>query len=532
MPFSIKERINNGLVAIKASSGAPFIGPGDYRYDTFMGITNWGTASSSPMGRIEIAQRSIWVYALTMSRVNAIKDIPLKLRKMNDNGVKEDVLDHPINDLLADINPEQDSPSTFRTSIEQGLTIHGRSVIKKVRNKSNVVKELYSLPGQFVRPIPKGLWIGKFLFEATIGNEKVKEEYDPENVIYFRYQGFDDGITGLGPLSVAMDTIQVDLGITASQGAMIRNSGRPSVIITTKNKMNDSDYKRESERAQSTFGGAVNAGKIWLIDNADDTKITPVQLSPKDLAWIEQHSAHINDLCAAFKVPPGIAGEFEAASRIANAGLMHRNFGEVFVLPELRMWESIFNWQLLWSEDWGHGLGWERKQGMFLEHDLSAVPMFREDDSAKSARALSAFGSGGKLDEIRAMHGFNPVGGTQGNTIFIPSNVVPLKQILQPAVIDETPTEYSSQVETKPKGEKKPHVINQAGSNFTDETSTPDMQYAKSSERKQYKKWIKKHDPAKDTFEFKCLTDKEQRDLMLEDEIRNTLSKINDELTK
>ena len=534
---SLLQRLNNGFANIKSANPgiAPFVGINDARYRSFMGINSLESLGDTAIARIEIAKRAVWVYACVISRSSVIRDIPLKLYRKNDSGVKVEVEDHPIVKLLQDVNPIKDTPATIRVATEQSLCIHGAYIWKKVRNDAGIVKELYGLPMQYVKTEENIVWVEKFIYEIPTKRGRVTETYYPDDVVYFSYHDFDDSAQGQAPLSTALHSAQADIGVLESQRGMLRNSGRPSVVITTPNKMNDVDYARENERVMANFAGPGNAGKIWLIDNAADTKIATVQLSPAELQWIEQHGSHIKDICASFAVTPGMVGEFADASRLANAGAMHRFYGETFVKPELYFFEQTLNWQLLWKEDWGHGVGWEREHGFFLEHDLGNVSLFREDEGQRSKRAEMAFKSGARVDEVREMNGFNPLGGKEGATIFVPGNLVPLEMS-----VNQTQKKEGA----KPKEDESGRADSgnaQTGSKFTSASESADMEYAKAfrkeKERKRFKKWVKKHNLKSESFKFDHLDSEEQEELLdeihparesreLDNEIKSTLDLV------
>lgn len=526
MTLTLAQRFGNGLsAAIRTTSnigGAPFIGPNDFRYTSFMGIQNEDHAVRTPMGRIEIARRAVWVYACTKARADAIKGIPLKLYQLVEGGGRQEYLDHPIVRLLEDINPFIDTPATIRAATEQGICLHGRYQWKKVRNSLGIVRELYGLPSQFARPVPNITGIDHWVYQANINGRAIKDEYPASDIIYFRCTDFDDSIEGLGPLQVSVETVTADISIGIAQNAMSRNSARPSAVMTVLNKMNDSDYARENERVQRAYAGAVNAGKIILIDNAQDTKFQTVQLSPSEMAWIQEHGDHVKDICAAFRTPPGVAGDYGEASRIANLGGMHRLFAEICVRPELNDMEMALNWQLLWTEDWGYGLGWEREHGLFLAHDVSGISMFREDESQRTARAVQAFTSGAKWDEVRAMHGLDPVGGELGDTSFVASNLVPVSSLLSGEGSDEQgniTTGGISQI-TAATPDDTPNASESR------ETLDEAKALAISNERKTYRRWRKKH--PKREFKFKFVPENERN--ALDDEIRATLDEVKDAL--
>jgi HK97 family phage portal protein len=477
-----------------------------------MGINVPVHVQNTPTGRIELFKRAAWLYACGTARSDAIKFIPLKLYK-KEGKVSVEVLDHPIVDLLKEINPLRDTPSTIREATELSLYIHGAYPWKKVRNAVGVVKELYGLPMQDVKPIQRGTWIGELEYQFRDGRGARRvERYPMEDIVYFSKADPAGGFESICPLKVAVDVTDADIAITQTQNAMSKNAARPSAVMTVLNKLNDVDYARENERVQKQYAGAVNAGKIILIDNAMDTKFQTVQLSPSDMKWIEEHASHIKDICAVSRVPPGIAGDYGDASRIANAGAMHRFFAEIFAGPELEFVEENLNWQLLWKEDWGYGLGYEQKNGLYLKHDVSGVSMFREDETAASKRAQVVFTSGGTVDEARVMHGLEPKGGTEGATMLVPANLVPIAMAGQ-------------KVTSTPGKDTKPDTRPRTPPNASGGQDNPEpVSEAKSAEKKRYRKWRKRHSEGEFRFDF--LNEDEQRALSIETQIESTLEKV------
>lgn len=426
---SLAQRLNPlRSFSTKAGSTAPFIGPGDVRYDTFMGINQGaGRLANTPLGRIEIANSAIWVHSCIQARANSLRNVPLKLKRAVENGVDETVDDHPILELLATVNPYSDSESSLRVNIEQSLSIHGRYQILKVRNDAGIVRELYGLPTQFCIPMPDPV---KFIrsFRYRVGG--FQTEYSPKDIVYFRYPPYDGGIDGLGPLQVAVETTKADINIARAQNSISENGARPSMMVTLANQLDDEDYERLMDQLVRNYAGVANAGKIMLLDNASEAKATPYQLTPREMEWVREHSAHAKDICAAFQVPPVVAGDYAESSVLANAGAAHRFFWELWVLPELELWEDTLNWQLLWAEDWGHGVGWEAKQGLYLKHDVSNVAALREDENSRSTRATQLFTSGATINQTLEMRGLPPIKDQRGDVILVPQNLLPLDTVL------------------------------------------------------------------------------------------------------
>lgn len=442
----LKQRYTINYAGIRASTiaGAPFIGPGQpgLPYEQFMGILSGtgGDIGTNPLNRIAIYKRAVWVYGCTEARSIPLSMVPLKLYERTPDNHHNEVIGHPISRALADVNPNWDTSSTIRYDTEQSLCIHGRYHWLKVRNEADVVKELYGLPVQHVQVMPSytlGQKVDVFRYQPR-GN--LRKDYPPKDIVYFRYGTPEQDAEGMAPLTVAIETTRADVSLQVAQNALSANRARPSMLVTVKPKWSEADYKRYSEELNRSYAGAVNAGKIMLLDNADNVKVDKVQLTPAEMEWIKEHQAHAQDICIAFRTPPGILMDFSEASRLANAGAMHRFYWELTLLPELKRWEDTLNWQLLWTEDWGRGghpddngnwYSWEYWNGYYLEHDTGGIQALREDENARALRAQNAFGYGVTIDEARQMRGQDPLDDPEkGGIVLIPNNLVTLDSIV------------------------------------------------------------------------------------------------------
>lgn len=443
----LKQQFALRYANVRASSvgGPPFIGPGQpgLPWESFMGIST-GTVSdigSSPLSRIALYRRAIWVYGCTEARVVPLKGVPVKLYQHTPDNHHNEVLNHPISRLLTDINPKWDTGSTIRENTERSLCIHGRYHWLKVRNQEGIVKELYGLPVQFTQIIPnRGDLVEPIdVFRYQPGG-KGRFDYRPNDVVYFRYGTPEQDPDGFAPLMVAIETTSSDISIQVAQNAMSTNAARPSAVLTVKPKWSEGDYKRFSEELNRKYAGATNAGKLMLLDNAENVTFNKIQLTPSEMEWIKEHQSHAQDICVAFRTPPMIVNDFSDASRLANAGAGHRFYWENTLLPELKLWEDVLNWQLLWTEDWGRGghedndgnwYSWEYWHGYYLEHDTSSIQALREDENARSVRARNSFGLGLKVDEIRQMVGYDALDDTElGGAVLIANNLVPLDAVI------------------------------------------------------------------------------------------------------
>jgi len=117
---------------------------------------------------------------------------------------------------------------------------------------------------------------------------------------------------GLSPLEALRLTVDADYAARAHNKTMMQRHGRIGGIVSFKEQQGEDNLKTIAKMWKEKYDGAENAGATAFLDNG--AEYTQLALSPKDLDWLEGQRLAREEICAAFGVPPNIAGILDRAT--------------------------------------------------------------------------------------------------------------------------------------------------------------------------------------------------------------------------
>ncbi|MFA5608086.1 MAG: phage portal protein [Leucobacter sp.] len=116
-----------------------------------------------------------------------------------------------------------------------------------------------------------------------------------------------DGIRGLSPLQVHRNGA-LGIGIAADRSAarLFKSGGLMSAIAVLGDDVGAEDAAELKASLDRKIGGEANAGEIAFINR--NVTITPWQMSPEDLQWIESRSFQTEEIARIYGVPATLIG--------------------------------------------------------------------------------------------------------------------------------------------------------------------------------------------------------------------------------
>jgi len=375
-------------------------------FDEFHGIaarTDQRNLAASQADLARAYASAVWAYRCVKLRADAVAGIPMVLR--NRSGAR--IESHPVMDLLRDVNPTTMNLSDLLRATEAAYNIWGVAYWLKIRatgrggnaegrkrGSRGKMKWLQWLNPQTVEPQvdPQRGVTG---YKQTIGSAATV--FAPEDVIVFRNFNPMDDLGGLSPLSVALTEINAELNAGKYVSAFFSNDARPAGLLTTDQPMHEADLQRSLTWWQQLFQGAQNKWKTGIMGGG--MRWTQIGYPPRDLALAELRAEDRRAICAAFGVPPGLAGAWDAAT-YATGYQQKASFYEDTVLPQIGYIAEVLNWSLL-SEypdltAQGATLGW----------DTDGIAALRESEGEKATRLIALLNAGViTAEEVRAEMG-------------------------------------------------------------------------------------------------------------------------------
>lgn len=219
----------------------------------------------------------------------------------------EQVLVHPLLDLLRSVNPVHNSFDLWElTTLYQ--EIHGCAYWYVHLGALGVPEEIWILPAQNVTPKRApgvrgqlGGESGRIVdfYEYRIGQRV--QQFRPEEIIHFRYPDPKDPYTsGLSPLRAAFESIAVLSDYLAFKQAKLDNRAIPDAVLSPDETIGEEERDRLEAQWNQKFrrGGA---GRVVVAESG--LKVQLLNQSLGDLAALTEMSVTKEDIANAFHVP-------------------------------------------------------------------------------------------------------------------------------------------------------------------------------------------------------------------------------------
>lgn len=267
-------------------------------------------------GLAALVAQSVWATRCITLRANALAAIPWRLVKyiQGANGEEEQEQDesHPLAELLREVGQGSNWADLMRAT-EWDLCVHGTAYWLKVLSKRG--KEIVSLRRlnpvtMSVKKEPDGI-AG---FEQSIKGHKTP--FETEEIVYFHEFHPLDDLGGLSMVSVSRPSIEVEINCDKYLAAFFQNYAVPATYVTTSAQLTEPDWQRAQSRWKRAVGGVTKAFKTIFLDQGLEPKTLGVAPKDQELSVVRQEARRA--ICAAFGIPPAIAGAWEAANYAAS----------------------------------------------------------------------------------------------------------------------------------------------------------------------------------------------------------------------
>jgi HK97 family phage portal protein len=360
-------------------------------FEAFHGLMNGGTArdlKATPGHLADAYASEVWTYRCIKLRSDAVAGVPLVLREQDGTAIE----DHPLLDLLRDVNPQTMNLGDLLRATEAALNIWGVAYWLKIRvGKAGRIKWIQWLNPQTIE-IESDARLGVLAYKQTLGADV--RRFRPDEVITFRNFNPHNDLGGLSPLSVALNPINTELNAGRYVAAFFNNDARPAGLLSTDQIMHDSDIERVQSWWTRLFGGVLNKWRTGIVGSG--LRWQTISYPPRDLALPDLREEDRRAICAAFGVPAGLAGAWETTT-YATAREQKASFYEDTILPQLRYLSEMLNFSLL-----PHYPDLTAR-GARLEFDIDSITALRESATDKAARLVMLLNAGviGR-DEVRA----------------------------------------------------------------------------------------------------------------------------------
>ena len=355
-----------------------------------------------------------WVYACISAISDAVARAQLRLYKIDKDSEIEEVLDHPLLELLWRVNDFTSQYDHFSLT-QQYLDLTGEAPWFVDRGESGMEDPktiLLLRPDRLTIKQSKDKNakspIEKYVYKLDFGGEI---DIKPEELVFLRYPDPANSFRGKGTLAAAARTVDIDEFSEEFNKRFFYNSARPDSVLQSDQKL--SAQQRESLRSsiKKLYQGLDKAHKTLILESGLEWK--PMALTQKDMDFMKQQEHTARKILALFRVPKAILGMAEDVN-LANAKIGEYVFAKWTVKPKLERVVAQLNEFFLPM--------FKNSQGLFLSFDDPVS----QDMSANITKYDSALGKGWMtINEIRAEQNLEDVG-EDGDIIYVPNAIVPL----------------------------------------------------------------------------------------------------------
>lgn len=340
------------------------------------------------------------VFACVKILVESVATLPLQMFKLNADGSRTIVKDHPVIQLLSNKPNRYQTAVEFREHFMLNL-VAGNAVCKR----DYIGKKLVSL--QVINSGSVDLKIkdnGDPVYECQINGRKV--ELTEKQIWHVKM--FGTGLWGMSPIAYGASSIGVGLSANDKTTRLMSNGAKPTGALKTKRILKDA--QRETLRNELDILVNGDDGDIAVLE--DDMQFEPISLTPEDLELIEIRKLSVEDACRYFGVPP-ILVYMSDGSTTWGSGIEQiiDGFYKFGLRPYLERIEESIRIHLLEPHEW------DLYEFEFKTKDLLRAS-YLQRIAANKDRIISGQSS---INEIRREEGDTP--DPNGDFLLVPVNM-------------------------------------------------------------------------------------------------------------
>jgi HK97 family phage portal protein len=278
----------------------------------------------------------------------------------------EEVVDHPVLDLLARVNDVHNGFDLWELTTLY-LEVHGRAFWYLDMDPAlGVPRAVWPLPAQNVTPRrdPDSTNLVSF-YEYRSGRRA--QLFAPDEVIFFRYPDpRDPYLGGLSPLRACFEQVALASEYAATKGAIYENRGLPSAILSPEEVVGEEERDRLEAQWNQKFrrGGS---GRVVVTES--NMKLQLLSQSVGDLAALADMKATREDIYNAFHVPIAFGS---SETNLANLQAAEHQHMAKAITPRLRRRDEKLNEQLIPLYDPTRRLFFASEDPVPVNHDMAA----------------------------------------------------------------------------------------------------------------------------------------------------------------
>ena len=350
-----------------------------------------------------------WIWACVEKRAKAFASVNFNLYKLKNNGELEQVLAHPLLELLYKVNPEMTKFDFLELSMIY-LDLYGASPWYLDRQGTSKVQGIYLMRPEYLKVI-KGADGSILRYDYRIGTYNIQPA--KEDIIMLKNYNPSYPEKGLGTIEAVRMNAQQDDYMTQSNINLLKNDTRLSGVLEIPSEPTAESLKRLEKEWGQKYSSYENTGKMKVLTAG--MKYVPTGISPKDMDFVESQKFNRDKILAIFGVPIELLGNLQTANR-ASAEAVSYIFYKGTIEPLVKKYIEQLNEFLV--PNFGADL-W-----------LDFEPLAKEDEQMQTAKINTLVDKVITRNEARDMIGLDSVDG--GDILFNEFSKMPLTESVKP----------------------------------------------------------------------------------------------------
>lgn len=348
-----------------------------------------------------------YYYGIAFSCIDAIAtavaSTELELYRVK-KGDDVEVDNHPAIDLLRKPNGFQTGVD-FIYQIASHIHTTGKAVVYPVRTAQGKPVELWTLDPTRLTTVAGDGYIEGYIYLNPKG---VRVPFLPNELILIYRPNPYNPLEGISTIEMSRRAIEADLNAQDFNTEFFRNGANPSGVLSTEGNLGETEFGRLRKMFEERYEGKKNAYKTMVLEAG--LKYQQIQLSQKDMDFVQQRTMSRDEIMSIFRVPKTILAITDDVNR-ANAETSNYVFSARTVKPMLDLIVEKLNRFYI---------------PMFKETDLelrfeNPIP---EDKEMELKYFTAGINQWLTVNEIRAEEGLEPLEG--GDELKTPQPINPL----------------------------------------------------------------------------------------------------------
>ena len=273
-----------------------------------------------------------------------VAQMPFRVMKRKPDGDTEHDLLHEGGRLMDAMPNDEMTPNVFIELMQSWAFLFGDAVA--------FIERRGSVPTALIPLLPDRTHIergpdGQKWYVTRVESNNTEHRFRPEQVLHIFYDS-PNGATGRSKVSLARNTIALDLALRKHGNYTFKNGARPGGTIERAVEAGPwSDVARKNFKREwnEMHQGLDNTAKIAVLQ--EGMKFNPISTNNVDAEWIAAQRMTPEQIARHFKIPPYKLGAMQDSSVRANLEQQNRDYLSGVLGQMLIRWEQECNKKLL-----------------------------------------------------------------------------------------------------------------------------------------------------------------------------------------